>query len=531
MKKFKLENVKSFQNSGNIEIKPINIFVGRNSSGKSSLIRFPVMLSQTFTEDIFTPFLFFGNQIDYGNFDDVIHNHQGDEIKFSFGFDKKEITGSLLPHHPIYRTIVTRDMIRGVLNEHSEYSIEVTITKFNKKIIVKEFVVNIDESKFFSIIRNSNNKYSINLYKFMNDTNLVDLKKELKIDNDIRFNKFIPQLEVFNDSLMDQLFKLSDTENIFYDSNNKVNKVFYELIREHDFNRLKKILKDMELPHNAIGVVNRLQSYFSTMIIIESFLRTLNRLFIKFSNTVSYIGPFRKDPERIYRESESSYLDVGKSGENASMILRQSQQSKDKILEKVSDWFLKSMGYKISIEEIDNSNLFKLMVSSPDGKVSHNIMDVGYGVAQVLPIVTQIYYEDTMDVEIRRSMSRYGGKKTFVIEQPELHLHPAAQSSLADLFVQKVIDSKGVHFLIETHSEHFIRKLQVLVADPNVAITNDDIAIYYVDKMEGYSEVKKINMNIKGQFIEKWPPGFFDKSFELSRELVRVASMEKTNEN
>lgn len=187
-------------------------------------------------------------------------------------------------------------------------------------------------------------------------------------------------------------------------------------------------------------------------------------------------------------------MDEGKNGENASMILRQSHQEKDNLLQKVSNWFLDSMGYKINIEEIDNSNLFKLMVSTPDGKISHNIMHVGYGVAQVLPIVTQIYYENTIDDEIL-SMTRYGRKKTFVIEQPELHLHPAAQASLANLFVQKVIDSNEINFLIETHSEHFIRKLQVLVADPDVKITNNDIGIYYIDKMDDYSEVKIIHLN------------------------------------
>lgn len=522
MKTFKLENVKSFVNSGEIEIKPISIFVGRNSSGKSSLIRFPVMLSQTYTEDIFTPFLFFGNQIDYGNFDDVIHNHNGEEIKFTLGFDKKQIL-----RQPVYtyRSRFYKDSFRGILNNHDDYSISVTINKFNKKIVVKEFVFHFGESKLFTILRNSKNKYNLYFNKLISDTQLVDCDDNFKININLRFNKFMPQLEIIHTNiLIVQLIQLIDTEGIFDTSNNNI----LEAIKDQEYDQATKILDNLSEEHQEI--LNKVQLYVSNIYMIESLLKSLNRHFISFANTLSYIGPFRKDPERIYRESESSYMDVGKNGENASMILRQSHQEKDKLLQKVSNWFLDSMGYKINIEEIDNSNLFKLMVSSPDGKISHNIMDVGYGVAQVLPIVTQIYYENTVDDEIR-SMSRYGRKKTFVIEQPELHLHPAAQASLANLFVQKVIDSSEVNFLIETHSEHFIRKLQVLVADPDVKITNNDIGIYYIDKMEGYSEVKIIHLNENGQFIEQWPPGFFDKSFELSRELVRVSSKEKKNEN
>ena len=71
MQKFCLNNIKSFKQSEEIEMKPITVFVGKNSCGKSSLLRFPVMLTQTFREDTLTPLLLFGNLIDYGNYDDV----------------------------------------------------------------------------------------------------------------------------------------------------------------------------------------------------------------------------------------------------------------------------------------------------------------------------------------------------------------------------------------------------------------------------------------------------------------------------
>ena len=97
----------------------------------------------------------------------------------------------------------------------------------------------------------------------------------------------------------------------------------------------------------------------------------------------------------------------------------------------------------------------------------------------------------------------------------------------SDLFVDCITDKKGMlhRLLIETHSEHLIRKLQVLVADPDIKISNDQIAIYYVDKDEnGDSHVEKMNMCDNGQFEKAWPTGFFDKSYELTKLLMKANS-------
>ena len=86
MQKFALDHVKSFTDSNEIEIKPITVFVGKNSCGKSSLLRFPIVLAQTFKEDALTPLLLFGKFIDYGNYDDVVYRHKEQSIGFKLAF-------------------------------------------------------------------------------------------------------------------------------------------------------------------------------------------------------------------------------------------------------------------------------------------------------------------------------------------------------------------------------------------------------------------------------------------------------------
>ena len=113
--------------------------------------------------------------------------------------------------------------------------------------------------------------------------------------------------------------------------------------------------------------------------------------------------------------------------------------------------------------------------------------------------------------------------KILLIEQPELHLHPAAQAELAELFVDCVKNNDGKKIIIETHSEHLIRKLQILVASPQCPITRDMVRIYYVDKDEkGEAHPEEMRILENGKFENEWPSGFFDKGYLLSRELSKA---------
>ena len=187
-------------------------------------------------------------------------------------------------------------------------------------------------------------------------------------------------------------------------------------------------------------------------------------------------------------------------------------------------------GYSIQLHELKYNNTgsgyYQIVLQESNSTEERNIMDVGYGISQVLPIVIQ-FAEATID---EKALRRNSDNEFFVIEQPELHLHPAAQAKLANLFVRALLNGKALHrrILIETHSEHLIRALQVMIADPNCFINNKMVKIYYVDKDgEGESYIKEMEITEEGQFVEEWPSGFFDKSFELSRALLKAISLRK----
>ena len=109
---------------------------------------------------------------------------------------------------------------------------------------------------------------------------------------------------------------------------------------------------------------------------------------------------------------------------------------------------------------------------------------------------------------------------TVIIEEPELNLHPALQSKLADLFLDVYKKSNEcINFIVETHSEYLIRKTQLLVKGNEFEIEPNDnpfTVVYFDDRRGPY----KMNYREDGKFIEKFGSGFFDVSANLTFELL-----------
>jgi len=136
--------------------------------------------------------------------------------------------------------------------------------------------------------------------------------------------------------------------------------------------------------------------------------------------------------------------------------------------------------------------------------VSHR--DIGIGVSQLLPVLVKAY----------------ASKESFIaIEQPEIHLHPALQAELADVFIESALGEQKNTFLLETHSEHLIlrilRRIRETRRDSKTGrphgITPDDVAILFVQPTDKGSEIRHLRVDERGQLIDTWPGGFFEESF------------------
>lgn len=128
--------------------------------------------------------------------------------------------------------------------------------------------------------------------------------------------------------------------------------------------------------------------------------------------------------------------------------------------------------------------------------VSHR--DVGIGVSQVLPVLVQAYAS-------RQSL--------IAMEQPEIHLHPALQAELGDVFIESALSEQKNRFVLETHSEHLIlrilRRIRESAKQENPSIKASDVTVLYVEPSPDGAEVFEMEISEEGQILSQWPGGFF----------------------
>jgi AAA domain, putative AbiEii toxin, Type IV TA system/Protein of unknown function (DUF3696) len=149
--------------------------------------------------------------------------------------------------------------------------------------------------------------------------------------------------------------------------------------------------------------------------------------------------------------------------------------------------------------------------------------DFGYGITQFLPIIFKI----ALIAESNVFNDNYDSKILY-IEEPETNLHPKLQSKLADMFVD-ANKTFNIQFIIETHSEYFIRKLQYLTARKEIQ-TTDTVIHYFNDVHEerpaGTPQVKEINIQSDGRLTGEFGPGFYD---ETARLMMAIMTGENLN--
>ena len=143
--------------------------------------------------------------------------------------------------------------------------------------------------------------------------------------------------------------------------------------------------------------------------------------------------------------------------------------------------------------------------------------DLGEGIGQVVPVIVA-----SLVNVAENAADRAGPPSMIAIEQPELHIHPRMQTVLGDLFLSQCEDKQ---FLIETHSEHLMLRLLRRIREttdndlgPNdPSATVDSISVYYIDQIEGEVKVRELRISEDGEFLDRWPDGFFG---ERMRELI-----------
>lgn len=214
---------------------------------------------------------------------------------------------------------------------------------------------------------------------------------------------------------------------------------------------------------------------------------------------VNYLGPLRVTaPHSVtFNGFANSLMNV--DGDGVYNILLNSYLAKDGLFDTVSNWMKDNMeGQAIDFtNSINNSGSYGLRVNRRGVDVS--VAAVGQGVAQVLPIIVQSYIAPKDSIN--------------VIEQPALHLHPAAHENVAYRLAESA-KSNQCKYIVESHSENLLLGFRYMVANPDIDFAPEDIVIYFIKETAQGAKLKKIEVDANGDLSE-WPTGVYGEAFDL----------------
>ena len=242
--------------------------------------------------------------------------------------------------------------------------------------------------------------------------------------------------------------------------------------------------------------------------LLEEILQEIPTYFNDQLKSVVYLGPLRSPPERLYRTPDSNVHSSGLRGE----FIHHRLHHMPELQELVNKWFDQfDIHYDLGIVPVGDSSVIgehvAVVLTDKITGTSVTLADVGFGINQILPIIVEgaAFSIDEED-------------KILCIEQPEIHIHPRLQAHLADLMLETVRDSSNKQWIVETHSELLILRLQRRILEGK--IDPSDISVIYVKPHEGSgaedrgSSIRRLHLNKKGKFLDDWPDGFFEESFD-----------------
>lgn len=556
-----LENFKSFQQRTELQLAPITLLYGPNSAGKSSLIQAMMYSYEVLANDWLDVDQCSLSPIDLGGFWNVLNNQtEKSEITLGFGYtlDQNPAATNALQQ---YGKLTIEAL------ESYEYSPGATVTSPNgeggpnwgyveftvawssslKKLYVSKFSIYLQSGSFgqyglinspcdtqhhvLDVISNpdrqqvyiTNINFEHELFAYVTEEEmeqhpLITLLEEMEASYSPETEALCVYLNGMNHNAKPRLGQALELELM----EDRLDEIISEQAGLVFSQNKKSQEKHQALESESREIrdkLNFLTELFSQFIVTPAHSIALTLEYM------AHVGPWRDIPERNFMPSRNRNSRRWFKGLAAwDEVFRCSNSE----FNNISDWMRRlKTGYSLDREQIDHKSTISQSVSLLD--VSGNPRkpaDVGVGISQLFPIVVAACSQDIGVVSV---------------EQPELHIHPALQVELGDLFcVMATLSLKlneklnykeyilghmgppGCKFLIETHSEHMLLRLLRRIRETSedegdkypYRLYPHEVSVLYIDQENGSSNARNLRIREDGDFIDKWPKGFFEERAE-----------------
>lgn len=516
-----IENFKGIRDAVTIPIRPLTLLFGKNSAGKSTILQamhYARELLQYRNPDPDMTTLG-GDSIDLGGFDNLVHGHdKANQIRLEFEIKLDEFG---LPPFPFASDFT--EYVYGLDEEGDTLSAAETVTislvtaKKDDSAHIMSYSVSINKAPLVKVevvgssacITEFNDKHMIFDYS---NSERADTLCSLALEywqNTADSNGWIP---------------IEDQESCIPD--------FIGPLIISGSGPLSSKSSDssdeLESNHGTLFWI------FMSRILVRSGQALLSRL-----ERMRYVGPIREVPPRGYRPPLTPDESRWSNGLGAWDAMLRSEDITNETSHYLQD--VLELGYSIrrenripldddgeimselrllatQYEERDAMYLqervlapmdrlprqIALQIHDETQHIDVDSSDIGVGVSQVIPVV----------VGALAPVSSGGPYSVFCVEQPELHVHPAVQVALGDLFIEAIRGSTRT-IMIETHSEHLLlRLLRRLREDSDVPLTPDELSVVYVKPTPNGVELTPLPVTEEGEFTRQWPEGFFEERAE-----------------
>ena len=442
-KKLRIQNFKVWEDTGEIDLAPITLFFGANSSGKSSIGQFLMMLKQTIESNSREVF-YFGERnsaVQLGSYEEMVFQHDLKKtIEFEYQWSPKmslRVTEPVPPHKEFSGNALAFQAEVGA--RHLRH-LTTWVNMFKYQLIEDE-------------------KTQLSL----------GLKRRKKTRSD------------------------------------------YE-IESPDFDLKKRPPGKQKIDFIPVHFCHFPSEIFKAYINIQDFATEFHYQHEELFSALFYLGPIRTKTERSYYYTGGKLESVGYEGEDtiAAILEAGSEGRKIKLPEKhparsfeeVIALELKDMGLIEDFEiQTISQRVYEVKIRTKGSGTWVDLPDVGFGISQVLPVIVQCFYAPEGSI--------------ILIDQPEVHLHPYAQSALADVMIDAIASQsnlgegfkdRNIQLIIETHSEHFLRRLQRRIAEGR--LPRDKVSAYFANLEDPPAKLERLEIDEFGN-IQNWPENFF----------------------
>jgi len=472
--KISINNFKSIGSLANYEMRPLTILSGTNSSGKSSFIQLLLLLKQTLeAASTKQPLSIEGKFYNANNFLDLVKGKQpSTKVEVKFSITKEEfasfgelIQKSIFDYFPSY-VCDFRICYSFIANEIKIVEFEVSYLT----VIKKEFLL-IKYNDKNKLVIDTNNEY------FLKYDNQKEEGSNSQLQSlEVNYVAFIP-------------------------------KSIEETIRKFDPEILDKEGNPSTIDEKSLMNIN--------VDSVKSFLEN-------YFSGLYYIGPLRNEPQDSYINNIGANW-VGIKGENTAQILEKYKDEfiecntpildgnlikfkveKITLIEATIIWMCKifKLGKRLYTKELSEN--YSIFLENENG-IETTIKHVGFGISQILPIITQ-------------GLLMKNGE-TLILEQPEIHLHPKIQSSLFDFLYSLVLQGKKI--IVETHSDHLITRLRRRVAEDASSSLQAMVNLTFIESVGDGLTFNKMKLDDTGVY-DIFPEDFIDNPEKELKALLNA---------